>query len=148
MNIFTRIQSLNLPNKEFVVMGSANLEVKGIRKAQDLDIMIKAALFDQLKRSGKWEYIHKVGYQGDEIDLLEKNGTQLYFHIYGRENFDYFFAQPYRLELINDIYFASLFNLLEVKSGKWDREKDRQDAELIKTYLTTHNIPFERYLNQ
>ena len=46
MEILERIRSLNLPDKEFVVMGSANLEVKGIRKAGDLDIMIEKDLFE------------------------------------------------------------------------------------------------------
>lgn len=118
-------------------MGSAILEVKGIRKAGDLDIMLKPELFEQIKQNPSWKYTHKTGKLGDTIDLLEKDGVQLYFHVYGVEDFDYFHADPIRTELIDGMYFVSLQNLLEIKSGRWDREKDREDAELIKKYLNS-----------
>ena len=135
MDILERVKSLGLPDKQFVVMGSAILELKGIRQANDLDIMLTKDLFWKLKDDPTWRYVHKHGRLGDEIDLLEREGVQLYLSVWGREDFEYFMAEPYRTELIEGIYFCSLENLLEAKSGKWDREKDLKDAELIKTYL-------------
>jgi hypothetical protein len=136
MNIIETIRKIGLPEKEFVVMGSANLELKGIRKAGDLDIMIKKELFDELKKDSSWTYIYKKGRLGDEREGLQRDGIDLYHSVWGREDFDYFFEDPSRIELVDGIYFASLTNLLEAKSGRWDRPKDREDVRLIKEYLT------------
>ncbi|MBL7045767.1 MAG: hypothetical protein ISR99_01935 [Parcubacteria group bacterium] len=135
MQIIERIQNIGLPEKQFVVMGSANLEVKGIRKAKDIDIMVKKDLFDELRKDSSWEYFHKVGRLGDEREGLKRGEVDLYHSVWGREDFDYFFSDLSRIELIDGIYFVSLKNLLEAKSGHWDRGKDRKDAELIKEYL-------------
>jgi hypothetical protein len=137
MEIIERIKGLGLPEKQFVVMGSASLEVKGIRKADDLDIMVTRDLFEKLKDDPSWTFIHKVGRLGDERDGLQREGVDLYNSVWGREDFEYFFADPSRVELIDGIYFATLSNLLEAKSGRWDREKDRKDAELIRAYLAS-----------
>jgi hypothetical protein len=137
VEIVEKIKNIGLPDKEFVVMGSAILEAKGIRKAGDLDVMVKKALFDELKKKPGWKYTHKVGKLGDSIDLLENNGVQLYFSIYGKEDYNYFLSEPTRIEEIDGIYFTSLKDLLRKKSTDWDREKDKQDVELIKAYLAT-----------
>ncbi len=140
MEILDRIRQIGLPDKEFIVMGSAILEVKGIRKANDLDIMIKKDLFETLKKDTSWRYTHKIGSLGDTIDLLDKDGVQLYFDVYGRASFDFFFADPaFHIELVEGIYFTSLLSLLEVKSNWWNREKDKEDANLIREYLTIHS---------
>jgi hypothetical protein len=75
------------------------------------------------------------------MDLLEREGVQLYSTVWGREDFGYFMADPYRTEVIDGMYFCSLQNLLEAKSGKWDREKDLKDVELIKAYLAKNETP-------
>jgi hypothetical protein len=135
MEIITRIKSLKLPEKKFVVLGSAILEIKGIRKAGDLDIMVPKEIFGELKKDSSWKYTRKIGRLGDAIDLLERDNVQLYFHIYGREDFDYFYNDPSRTEVIDGITFCSLSNLMEIKSERWDREKDKNDVLLIKEYL-------------
>jgi hypothetical protein len=57
-----------------------------------------------------------VGKLGDSIDLLENNGVQLYFSIYGKEDYNYFLSEPTRIEEIDGIYFTSLKDLLRKKS--------------------------------
>lgn len=120
-------------------MGSAILEIKGIRKAGDLDIIVTKELFTKLKNDSAWEYKQEIGDVGGgiEVELLDnKKGTQLYWNIYGGGEIDFFFNDLSGIEEIGGIYFVSLSNLLEVKSGSWDREKDRNDAELIKNYMS------------
>jgi hypothetical protein len=56
MEIIEKVKALNLPSKQFVVMGGAVLELKGIRKAQDIDIIVTKTLFEELKKDTKWEY--------------------------------------------------------------------------------------------
>jgi len=139
MDILEKIKGLHLPKEQFVVMGSAILEIKGIRKAGDLDIIVTKELFTKLKNDSAWEYKQEIGDVGGgiEVELLDnKKGTQLYWNIYGGGEIDFFFNDLSGIEEIGGIYFVSLSNLLEVKSGSWDREKDRNDAELIKNYMS------------
>lgn len=134
MDLLKKIRGLNLPEKEFVVLGSGILEVKGIRKANDLDILIKEDLFKILKESTDWTYIQKTGKKGGKIDLLLKDNVQLYFHVYGEYSFNYFMEDKERVEEIENIYFSSLKDLLRNKKN-WKREKDLIDIDLIENYL-------------
>jgi hypothetical protein len=139
MNIVEKVKALNLPAEQFVVMGSAILELKGIRKAEDIDIIVTRELFEQLKNSSQWHYKRAMGDVGGGVDveMLEQGDITLYPYIYGGGTIDFFLNDPNRTEEIHGIKFASLQNLLEVKSSSWDRPKDRQDAELIKAYLAS-----------
>ncbi len=138
MTIIEKVRALNLPDKQFVVMGGAVLELKGIRPSDDIDIIVTEELFEHLKSDPEWEYRREHGSLGDMmVESLENHkGVSLYAHIYGGGNIDYFRNSPDRMEEIDGIYFVSLSNLLEVKSTTWNREKDRKDVELIKDYLS------------
>ena len=46
MDIFARIKKFNLPRGEYAVFGSALLDVWGIRRAADLDIIATPELFE------------------------------------------------------------------------------------------------------
>jgi hypothetical protein len=137
MEIIEKVKALNLPSKQFVVMGGAVLELKGIRKAQDIDIIVTKTLFEELKKDPKWEYKRELGSLGNiTVESLENHkGVSLYFHIYGGGDIDCFRNNQDRIEEIQGIYFVSLSNLLEAKSSTWNREKDKADVELIKKYL-------------
>lgn len=134
MSIVEKIRSFNLPAKKYVVIGSAVMEAKGIRKANDLDIMVAPEVFEELKKEGSWHYEQKAGQKGNKIDILEKDGCQLYYHIYEEHGLDWFLAQQDRNELIDGIYFASLATLM-FKKEEWRRDKDIADFRLIEEYL-------------
>ncbi len=146
MNILEKVRSLGLPAGQFVIMGSAILELKGIRKAEDIDIIVTRELFDRLKTDPEWEYKRETGDVGGGVDveMLVKGDISLYPYIYGGGTIDFFLNDPTRIEEIDGVPFASLSNLLEAKSGSWDRPKDRHDAELIEAYLSSHQAPASR----
>ena len=50
MNIIEKINMLNLPTKQFVVLGSAILQIKKIRDCADLDIMVSKDYFEKIKK--------------------------------------------------------------------------------------------------
>lgn len=52
MDIFSRVLKYDLPAGEYAVFGSALLDVWGIRRADDLDIIASEKLFAELKASG------------------------------------------------------------------------------------------------
>jgi len=137
MSILEKINSLGLPSKQFVVMGGAVLELKGIRKAGDIDIIVTDELFETLKKNPAWTYVSEVGSLGNvQVESLENHaGVSVYRRIYGGGTIDFFLKNPDKYEEIEGVYFASLSNLLEIKSGSWNREKDKRDVELIKAYL-------------
>jgi len=140
MDILGKVKALNLPPEQFVVMGSAILELKGIRKAEDIDIIVSRDLFEKEKSNPRWEYKIEQGDVGGgvQVEMLDNHeGITLYPYIYGGGEIDFFLDDPKRTEQIDGIKFVSLENLLEVKSSSWDRPKDRLDAELIKAYLVS-----------
>ncbi|MEK7531075.1 MAG: hypothetical protein AAB573_04400 [Patescibacteria group bacterium] len=140
MDIIAKVKALNFPTDQFVVMGSAILEMKGIRKAGDLDIIVTKELFEKMKSNPEWEYKREHGSVGNVVveELDNHQGIELYYDIYPTGGIAKFFADPTEIEVIDGINFASLLSLLKVKAELWDREKDRQDAELIRNYLALH----------
>lgn len=132
MNIFERIASYNLPYGKYAVFGSALLEVFGIRKAQDIDIIITPDLYEELKMNGEWEEKQANGFsmliRGEACltttQTVPTDGTYC----------------PDRLKLIADavplqgIPFVRLEEVIECKIS-YDRPKDRDDLEKIEEYL-------------
>ena len=137
MEILQKIKNLNLPEKRFVVMGGAVLELKGIRKSNDIDIIVEKDLFETLKESANWKYKKEFGSLGQVwVESLENGGgVSLYHLIYGGGDIDFFRNNSENVEVFDGIYFVSLSNLLKVKSTSWNREKDKKDVELIQEYL-------------
>lgn len=138
VDIFTRVRKLNLPEKLYVVIGSGTLEIKGIRIADDVDIMITSGIFQDLRKRGGWNYIKKTGLFGDVMELLQKDDVQLYYHIYGKCGYDFFMRDASRVEVHQGMYFASLSDLLRAKK-EWGRTKDIADVKLIEQYLQNGN---------
>lgn len=54
MDIFERAKRLNLPLGQYALFGSLLLDVFGIRRANDLDIVATPELYEKLKNEG-WE---------------------------------------------------------------------------------------------
>src|SRR3989344_3939178 len=62
MDIFDRVKKFNLPMGEYAVFGSSLLDVWGIRKANDLDIIATPELYNHLKEEG-WEEQQAHGFK-------------------------------------------------------------------------------------
>ena len=62
MTIFERVKKYNLPLGEYAVFGSSLLEVWGIRKANDLDIIVTPELFERLRQDNTWQDDSGDGY--------------------------------------------------------------------------------------
>ncbi|MES2437399.1 MAG: hypothetical protein V4519_05315 [Patescibacteria group bacterium] len=57
MDIISRAKALNLPLGKYCVFGSGVMEVHGIRKAKDVDVLVTQDLYKELKKQGwkrKW----------------------------------------------------------------------------------------------
>ncbi len=129
MNIIQKIKELNLPNDQYVVIGSGTMAVLGIREANDIDISVKEELFDKLKETGEWEEFEKYG-----RPFLKKDVFDINKHL-GWEKYSITIQEANKSALfIEGIPFMNLDELINFKDAM-AREKDFKDIELIKEYL-------------
>ncbi len=136
IDIFKEIKKVDLPEGGFVVVGSAILQIKNIREANDLDVLVSKSIYEQFKKIPGWALIEKIRETGEKWGFVERNNIQIHYRFYGAQEYDldYFLSNPARTEIINGIYFTSLSELIRSKR-EWGRPKDVTDTELIKQYL-------------
>lgn len=130
MDIFSDVKSLGFPLKKYVVVGGGVLAAHGIRKTEDIDIVVTPELFEEIKRQEGWREDKKPNGE----PCLCKNEYEVYLDV----NCDSY--QPTteelikRADIINGIPFISLNDLLLFKKG-YSRPKDKPDIKLIKDAL-------------
>lgn len=123
------VKNLELPIGKYVVVGSSCLEIHGLRKADDIDILA----FPELK-----ELFVKKGFtqcNPNKPKSLLKDNLEAVFDW----NFSCGYSRPVEevvaeAEIFQDIPFAPLEEILSLKKT-WRREKDIQDIILIENYL-------------
>lgn len=115
------IDSLELPNEEFYILGGGSLLMYGIREnANDLDLCISEELFENLKIEGR-------------IDLNSKNECGFYkindfveVVVNEKKNFEFDVIDGYKVEKLEKI--------LKFKESR-NKEKDCNDILKIREYL-------------
>ena len=138
-DIFERVLKFNLPSGEYAVFGSSLLDVWGIRKAADLDIVVTPRLFEKLKHEG-WEER-----QGNGFPILSKSDADV-TTVQDRPN-DGSYA-PDREQLvkeavvINGVPFVRIEEVIACKRD-YGRPKDLEDIRSIEEYLKSHPQPYE-----
>jgi hypothetical protein len=127
-NFIARVKELNLPKGEFMICGSAILDVLGIRLAQDVDLLVSPDLFNKLEKDG-WKKHHKYPTTLEHPQGISGAKQTLDFM---KENYSLAEALPLAT-VIDEIPFMSLEMLVNAKT-QLGREKDLIDIELIKDY--------------
>jgi len=61
MDIFKKLEELNLPFGEYVVVGSGLLAALGLREANDLDVAVSPKLLKELSASGNYRQETRYG---------------------------------------------------------------------------------------
>jgi hypothetical protein len=130
MDIISKIKNLNLPDGQYMICGSAILEILKIRSAQDVDILVSPELFEELVEKHNWKFHSKFNTTIENPD-----------HIAGAKKSLDFMKENFTLDQIIDtaywhdgIPFMNLEMLIEAKT-QLGREKDFKDIELIKNFL-------------
>ncbi len=117
------LRLLNLPVKQYAIFGSGPMAVRGLRHANDLDLLIKKDLWDELAKI----------YPLDEKGVALRAG-----HIELFSHWEPWFKDTDKLidtaEIIDGLPFVRLSYVLEWKK-QMGREKDKQDVILIENYL-------------
>ena len=126
----SKVKALNLPEGHYMITGSAILEILGIRKAKDIDILVSPELFVELESKRGW--VRNIKYP-TTIDNLE--------HTAGAKQSLDFMKENYSLRdvlakatIIDKIPFMGLEMLLNAKK-QLGREKDLNDIKLIEYYF-------------
>ncbi len=133
MNIFEEIAKLNFPPDQYIVVGSGIMAAKGIREANDLDIVATPELFEKCKLEG-WE-LHpwtKQGIPGKE--WLKKGNVELYVQLSLKSGGVPAKELLKNAEIINGVPFITLEQHMEFKA-EFGRPQDLADIEMIKKYL-------------
>jgi len=140
MNIFEEIQKLNFPSGQYVVVGSGPMAARGIREAQDIDIVVMPEFFEKCKQED-WEQIPWT-YEKPEQVYLKKGLVELYLDV-NCGNFNPTTEELLqRADMINNIPFVSLADLIGFKK-EYNKPKHLRDIELIEKYKkgNSTNIP-------
>lgn len=124
MNVFQRIEELDLPAADFIVEGSGVLDALGIRKSRDLDVVVNESTFEQLQKRGFTR--QNLG----EIPYVEKGDIEAWLNFDGK-NFDELMEEAVQIKGYN---FSSLDLIISWKQRR-GLDKDKKDLELIDKYL-------------
>lgn len=134
-DIISRTKALNLPVGNYCVFGSGVLEVHGIRKANDVDIIVTKELYEELKRLGwkrKWFFWRTLW-----CKCITNGQNEAFTNLHWGSSF-----QPDTKELINraeyfdGIPFLRLEDLL-VFQRHLPRKKDKNGVRLMEQYLAS-----------
>ena len=119
------LEALKLPIGEYAIFGSGPLAVRRIRESQDIDIIVKKILWNELTNKHQNALrenpiriqIGNVAIYNSWLDLTDKMNEMID-----------------RAEIIEGLPFVRLEYVIKWKESM-GREKDRNDIELIIDYL-------------
>jgi hypothetical protein len=135
MDITSRAKALNLPSGEYCVFGSGVLEVHGIRKAKDVDVLVTENLYKKLKKVGwkrKW-FFWRTLWAKCITNGQNEAFTNLYWGMSYRPNTNDLIK---RAEYHSGVPFLRLEDLLEFQR-KLPREKDKRGVKMMEEYLSS-----------
>jgi hypothetical protein len=130
----SRVKAVNLPEGEFFVCGSAIMDVLGIRKAADMDILVSPRLYEKLEKEDGWKKHPKYNILQDKDKICGAKTTLDFM----KENYSLEEVLPLAT-YIEGVPFMSLEMLINAKE-QMGREKDFADIKLIKEYQYFNSI--------
>ena len=122
--IKTRLETLNIPPSDAVVVGSGILAALNIRQSNDIDLMVSKETFQKVAAQG-----HVVSQYEDGSGQLQIDDVELMYSWRGRTIADYLL---HTVE-IDGVQFISLDDVIAWKREQ-NRPKDQKDIELITKY--------------
>ncbi len=134
MSIETGLSNFGLNSTNSIVIGSCILDALGIRKSNDIDVVVKEQEFQRLKSSGEFK-VRKLPSKEILYNELLEIGTS--WSVLDNE---VYFDQLYKDSVvIGKVRYSSLDSLYTAKvlyaQTPDGRQKDRDDIKLIEDYL-------------
>ncbi|MCD4756364.1 hypothetical protein K8R20_01985 [bacterium] len=126
MNYLNELEQLNLPLGEFAIFGSGPMAVRGIRESNDIDIIVKQDLWDNLVKKYPTS-LH------DNPDCLEIGNIEI-MKCWLDSNIDFNIDEMIdNAEILGDFPYVQLKYVVKYKKQSM-REKDLSDLKLIEKY--------------
>jgi hypothetical protein len=129
MTIIERVQQLNVPLDQTVVIGSGVLDALGLRAAGDVDLVVSSELFETLSQMPEW----KLATKHDE-PIVTKGDAEAFLS-WGSDavpNFQQLYADGITVE---GVRFANPRFVIAWKQGRLS-DKDKADIALLEEYLS------------
>ncbi len=124
------LKKLKLPTEEYALFGSSPLAIHGIRDSEDIDIIVKTRLWDELVKK----------YPPENEKLIKIKSIEIY------KNWLPWIDDINKLindaEIIGGVRFVKLNYVLDWKKA-FGREKDIKDIQLIEQYLKRGDNKFQ-----
>lgn len=121
-NFLKAVERLRLPKNQFAIFGSGPLSIRNLREANDVDLIVKEPLWDELSKK----------YSVMEKRLIKIGETEIY------RDWKPWFNDVNLLidsaDIINGYRFVKLEYLLKWKQ-EMNREKDKIDIKIINDFL-------------
>lgn len=122
MKYLQELRKFNFPKEEFAVFGSGPLAIRNIRENEDIDIIVKKDLWEEIAKN------HKIN---DKSSISIEN-----IEIWNKwEDFDIDELID-NSDIIEGLRFVKLEEVLKWKR-KMGREKDIKDINLIERFMKT-----------
>ncbi len=122
-NFLKAVERLRLPKDQFAIFGSGPLSIRNLREANDVDLIVKEELWDELSKK----------YSVMEKKLIKIGETEIYKD--WKPWFDDVNILIDSADIINSYRFVKLEYLLKWKK-EMNRDKDIIDIKIIDDFLT------------
>jgi hypothetical protein len=132
MDIFKKLQELNFPIGEYVLVGSGPLAARELREASDLDIAVTDKLWQQLLDSGDYKLEERYGRlflaepDSEDVDIIKQLDWEAY-----PTTVEEAIASA---DIIKGFPFLSIPETIKFKTAL-GREKDFRDIKMLEDYL-------------
>lgn len=135
IDVIAEAKKLTLPHGRYLVFGSGILSALGIRGSADIDLLVTADVFEDLKAQG-WKH-EVISIEGRPRERVSQADVEAYKE-YWCDGKDYDVVEMIRNAVVIDgVPFMGLESLIDLKRSM-GREKDLTDIELIHDYLRSH----------
>ena len=136
--IIQTMQQLNLPDAQYAVFGSGLLDVLGLKKANDIDLLVTKELFDTLERKKDWvHFVYPDGYPGLKHTTYD---AELFYQsdmpLCNSGGVERMICDAVEIQ---GIKFVQLSDILAWKKAL-GREKDVRAVELIEAYMKEQRL--------
>ena len=125
-SIVDKVKALGLPVGEYVVIGSGLLDAWGLRQSHDIDFVVSARLFKELRASG--QYVVEEKY---DSEMLVSGDIEIWSDWKSDVSFDTLIQSAVE---VDGVRFAHPDIIIKRKTERGS-EKDLNDIRLLKEYL-------------
>lgn len=129
INIFEAVRSLDLPDGEYVIVGSGILGALGLREINDVDLVVSPKILAEFAEKEGWQSCERWG-----KTFLEKDDYEMFSQLSWEEYPTTREEAIKTAKYINSVPFLNIEETIKFKKAL-GRKKDARDIELLEKCL-------------